>query len=78
MVEFALWLDVELLEQLLSGPLDQHSIRLRDLQSWSEEVRTRAVLDHHGDWIAVTRDRGVFDYLIDRRRSLDVAARGPQ
>jgi hypothetical protein len=78
MVEFAMWLDVELLEQLLSGRLDQHSIRLRDLQSWSEEVRTRAVLEHQGDWIAVTRDGGVFDYLIDRRRSFDLAASGSQ
>jgi hypothetical protein len=71
--EYAVWLNRSLLVDVLGRALDQRSIRLADIQGWSDELRTRAVLEHPGDWIAITRDDFVFDYLVDRRRALDLA-----
>lgn len=73
-VELAVWLDPKELESLLGDALDQRSIRLGDFQGWSDDLRARAVFEHPGDWVAITRDDFVFDRLIDRRQLLELAA----
>jgi hypothetical protein len=72
-VELAVWLDPKRLEGLLGDALDQRSIRLGDFQGWSDDQRARAVFEHAGDWIAITRDDFVFDRLIDRRQFVELA-----
>jgi hypothetical protein len=69
--EYAVWLTGALIDDVAGDSLDKRSVRLHDLQGWSEELRMRAVLEHPADWVAVTRDEAVFDRLINRRQLLE-------
>ena len=65
--ECAMWLTGALIDQVLVGSLEKRSVRLHDYQGWSDQLRIRALVEHSGDWVAVTRENGVFDRLINRR-----------
>lgn len=73
--EFAVWLTGSLVTDVLGSSLDPRSVRLNDWQAWSKEVRTRAVLEAEGRWVAVTRDDRIFYRLIDRHEALEQLAR---
>lgn len=73
--EHAVWLTGVLIDDVLRDSLDRRSIRLQEWQGWTDEIRARAVLEHEGRWVAVTRDEFVFDRLIDRARILEQLGR---
>jgi hypothetical protein len=73
--EYAVWLTAESLEDALGDALDRRSLRLADLQGWSEELRLRAVLEHPAEWVTVVRDENVFDRLINRGQVLEELGR---
>jgi hypothetical protein len=73
--EHAVWLTAESLEDALGDALDRRSLRLADLQGWSEEFRLRAVLEHPAEWVTVVRDETVFDRLINRGQVLEELGR---
>jgi hypothetical protein len=64
--EYAVWLTGSLVDQVLVDSLEKRSVRLQDYQGWSDQVRIRAFVEHSGDWVAVTREGGAFDRLINR------------
>lgn len=72
--EYAVWLTGTLIDQILVGSLEKRSVRLHDYQGWNEQLRVRAFLEHPFDWVAVTREDGVFDRLINRREMLEQLA----
>lgn len=80
-VEYAVWLTGALIDQVLVGSLEKRSVRLHDYQGWSEQLRVRALVEHPGDWVALTREGDVFDRLMDRREILErvglQVAKGP-
>ena len=73
--EYSVWLTGALAEDVLRGSLKQQSINLSDWQTWSDEARTRAVVEAEGAWVAVTRDRRTFDTLINRNELVERIAR---
>jgi hypothetical protein len=72
--EYSVWLTGALLDGVLHDSLDKRSLRLHDLQGWTEALRTRAVLEHSRNWVAVTRDEAIFDRLINRQQALEQIA----
>jgi hypothetical protein len=73
-VEYAVWLNGRMMGEVLRDSLNPRSIKLSDWQTWSNEVRTRAVIEADGHWVAVTRDDGIFDRLINRRALVEDVA----
>jgi hypothetical protein len=74
LVEYAIWLTGELLEDVLDDSLDVRFLRLPDVQGWTEAIRLRAVVEHSGDWVALVDDEHAFDRLVDRRSVLEQVA----
>jgi len=72
--EYAVWLTGALIDQVLVGSLEKRSVRVHDYQGWSEQLRVRAFVEQLGDWVAVTRENGAFDRLINRREILEKLA----
>jgi hypothetical protein len=73
--EYSEWLTGALVDDVLRESLDKRSIPLHAWQGWTDEIRARAVLEHESRWVAVTRDEGVFDHLIDRAQILEQLGR---
>jgi hypothetical protein len=71
LAEYAEWLTGDMVETVMADSLTKRSVRLSDLMGWSDQVRLRAVVEQPGDWVAITRDDGVFERLIDRREVLE-------
>jgi hypothetical protein len=69
--EYSEWLTGAIIEDVLRDSLDKRSIRLEAWRGWTDEIRARAVLEHENRWMAVTRDEGIFDHLIDRAQILE-------
>jgi hypothetical protein len=74
LIEYAVWLNGAMVEQVLQGSLDRQSVRLSDFQGWNERLRTRSFVEHSGNWVAITLHDGAFDRLIDRREVLESVA----
>ena len=73
--ERARWLTKLGLEDLLRGVLDQTHIKLEDLQPLDDAGRAKAVVGHHGHFVAITGDDRAFHGLIDREMLVETAAK---
>lgn len=75
LIEHAEWLTGQLVEDVLGKDLQTRSIRERDLQGKNPADRARLVLEHPHRWIAIVRDEGIFDRIIDRLPIVEEVAR---
>jgi len=73
--EHAVWLTGEVTEDVFTGVLQTSSVPLRDLRGKPASEKTRLIVDQPDRWVAIVRDGGVFDRLIDRRLVLEEVAR---
>jgi hypothetical protein len=74
-IEHARWLSPRELEDILSFSLERASVDLTQLLIGSDVAKARLLFVSEGEWLAVTRQDGVFDRLINRRQILEAVAR---
>lgn len=73
--EHAQWLDGKIIEELLGENLNRSYILSSNLEDKGESEQLKTVLSRSGNYVAVTRDDGRFEKLIDRQLLLEEVAK---